>query len=589
MAYKFDPSDSRLVADLLDRIAEPEHDLMTLWERLQIDNEYMSLDEALRVEIDFLFVYELREDFNSAGEVKFVESRLTNAVTRRMADTPLSAWTLWAEVTGIAKSPLVIAHIADILLTSGEKRTPEHAASTIAWYLHAADITEMPAHLTALSLTRANTIARSRGMVEEISVRDTIRQKIEVFGIGSETIGPALTLLAALSVPVRGSAFEDGERNFVRAQLIAIGESSNAFIDEIARTLERLAINAAEREFARRWHVDQYLMLANTADHGMRKMHHAQTAADLAAKYGHTELVSAAVLIMQSVDRDTMGWQKVSTTMPISKNVFRAHLRRYRRARNWEHALTVFLAGPSPTGDHEANVKTAELGATGSIRAFVTRTVFGAHGLPERTGGDFMEEEVIRSETITLSLTSILLASELEHIRDRFSPPAIGRIANWMVDVFSADATLARQFSESLALHWNGKFSDSARLSLPLIESAARSLLLMLDEPLYRTQRGKSPGRFPAMDFYVDALSNRDLDPDWIRALRVTLLSSGMNLRNLAAHGFMMEFSDAQSALLLRLAGLFCAMPVGTDPSDLESPTNMTKRRLRRRVGWVWS
>lgn len=587
--YEFVSSHVQVVADLLDRIEGSGCDLMKVWERLASDEAYTHLGETLRAEIDFIFVYELQENFDSAGEVKLVESGLSLTATRRMSETPAGAWMLWSQVIEILQAPVTKAHIADILLTAKVKTNPDHAASTIVWYLTVAENTEISTQEIALSLARANTIARARGMKEEQQVRAALHLWSESFGNRPATSGPALTLLAALSVPRRGSVMGPKERESIHNRLVALGELSTNFVDEAGKTLRRLAEGAMELESANRWHVQQYLAFANSTDLGMQKMHHAQTAADLAISYGLSDLRDDAVLIMQSVDQKSMGWKTVETKTVISRNVFRAHLRRFRRARNWEHALTVFLAGPSPSGDHERNVRNAESNAAGSIRAFVTRIDFGTHGLPERTNGDFLDEEIARAETIMLTMTSSLLALELEKVRDHFSPPGADRIAEWIVDAFSADALLASQFSKSLSLHWAGDFSESARLSIPLIEKAARSLLLALDEPLYRTERGKSPGRFPAMDFYVDALEKRNLDPDWVWALRIALLSHGMNLRNLAAHGFAMDFTASQSALLLRLAGLFCAMPIGMDQSELASPTIMTRRRLRRRIGWIWS
>jgi hypothetical protein len=587
--YEFAPSHVQVVAALIDRVADAGDDPMKVWERLWLDEEYKHLNEELRVEVDFIFAYELQEKFESAGEVELVESRLSSTATRPMSGTPASAWTLWSEVSSTLENPGICAHLADVLLTARVKTTPEHAASTIGLYLKAVEFGDFSAHQAALSLGRANNIARSRGMADEGPVRVAMHRWSETFGNDIATIGPALSLLAALSVPPRDGVFAAGERESVRSQLFALGDSPMSLVDELAKTIARLAENATELEISRRWHVKQYLAFADSAERGMVKMQYAQTAADLAKSYGLPELKDAAVLIMQTVDHDSMGWKTAGFNLPMPRNFFRAHLRRYRRARNWEHGLMVFLAGSSPAGDHEANVRTAERAASGSIRALVTRTVYGSHGLPERTNADFLMEEIVRTETIALNISSILLALELAHIRDRFSPPRADRIANWMVDSFSADPRLAKHFEEVVALHWAGKFSDSARLSIPLIERAARELLLRLDEPLYRTQRGESPGRFPAMDFYVDALAKRDLDPDWDRALRVTLLSPGMNLRNLSAHGFTLSFSEYQSALLLRLAGLFCAMPIGMDQSGLQSPPTVARRQLRRRLGWVWS
>ena len=589
MAYEFNPSDVQVVSALLEKVATPSNELLKIWEQLSFAEEYKFLDEGLQAEIDFVFSYELQEDFGTAGDVNLVQSALSVTVTRPMSETPAGAWSLWAEVYDTLRPSTMRAHVADILLTARVRPKPEHATATVACYLEAAELEDVTAQQVALSLARANTIARSRRMTEELAVRQAMCTKSEVFASRPDTNGPALTLLAALSADPRGVSMPGEERVVIRRRLLAIGGASTFFPDEIAKSLARLANNPIELESARRWHTEQYLALARADDHGMSKMHHAQTAASLASDYGLSDLKDAAVLVMQSVDHDSMGWESVHHDVKLSKNAFRAHLRRYGRARDWSHALLTFLASPSPSGDHEANKRSAQRAATGSIRSLITRTVYGAHGLPERTNDDFMEEEITRTETITLSTTSILLALELEHIRERFSTPRTDEVAIWMVETLSADGSLARFFSDSLALHWAQKYSDSARLSIPLIESAARGLLRTLDEPLYRTQRGDAPGRFPAMDFYVDALAKRGLDPDWVRALRMTLLTPGMNLRNLAAHGFTMDFSEQQSALLLRLAGLFCSMPNDLEQQSLEALPTMTRRRLRRRLGWVWS
>lgn len=587
--YEFDQSHPAVVAALLDRLASAREDLLDVWERLWLDDEYKLLDDALRAEIDFLFAYELREEYGSAGVVTLEESTYALTATRPMSGTPAAAWALWTEVNLCLQNPLVGAHVADVLLSSRTCTSPDHAVTTIKSYVSVATDGEVSPQHAALSLARANSIARSRSMDEELAVRTTMLQLSETFADHPDKSGPALTLLATLSVPPRGGTFREGEREDLQRRLFAHGDSYFSLVNEVFKTLARLAADPSALAIARQWQVNQYLALAEAEDQGMRKMHHAQTAADLADSYGLSDLKGSAIRIMQSIDHDSMGWQSIAVDAPLSKNAFRAHLRRYRRARDWEYALAVFLTSGSPSGDHEANVRLAERTAVGSIRALASRTTYGTHGLPERSNGDFLDEEVVRNESFRLNFSGILLAHELEFVRDRFLPPSTRHIADWMAASFLVDVSLVEHFSESLALHWAGKFSDSARLSIPLIESAARALLLRLDEPLYRTQRGDSPGKFPTMDFYLEALAKRGLDPDWARALRVTLLSPGMNLRNRFAHGFDLSFTETQSALLLRLAGLICSMPVELDASDLQGPADFSRGRLRRRLGWVWS
>lgn len=65
-----------------------------------------------------------------------------------------------------------------------------------------------------------------------------------------------------------------------------------------------------------------------------------------------------------------------------------------------------------------------------------------------------------------------------------------------------------------------------------------------------------------------------------------------MNLRNMAAHGFKFDFAPFEAALLIRVAGLFCAMPVGkeidADRSMLRDPLAAARRPLRRKLSWHW-
>jgi hypothetical protein len=212
VAYEFDPADVQAVTELIDRVANPTDELMETWERIWRDENFKLLDEDLRAEIDFIFSYELQEEFGSAGEVKLVQHGLSVTATRPMSDTPSGAWTLWGHVSDILHTPAVRAHVADILLTARVRAKPEHARSAIAAYSKIPDIAGVSAQQAALALARANSIARSRGMPEELAVRAAMRAQSELFGNAPETSGPALTLLAALSATPRGSAIESDER-----------------------------------------------------------------------------------------------------------------------------------------------------------------------------------------------------------------------------------------------------------------------------------------------------------------------------------------------------------------------------------------
>lgn len=250
MVYEFVPPHVHVVAPLLDRVVNSGDDLIMVWERLWLDEQYKLLDEDLRVEIDFIFAYELQEDFDSSGDVQLVESGLPLTATRPMSATPASAWDLWSQVITVLENQGLRAHIADILLTARVKTSPAHAAFTIAAYMEAADSGEIPVFQAALSLARANNIARSRGMMEELPVRAAMLRQSEALVNDPATSGTALTLLSALSTPPRAGLLGPSEREVLRKLLFAIGDSSISFIDELAQTIARLAENPRELQLA---------------------------------------------------------------------------------------------------------------------------------------------------------------------------------------------------------------------------------------------------------------------------------------------------------------------------------------------------
>ncbi|MER8025985.1 MULTISPECIES: hypothetical protein [Glutamicibacter] len=588
MTYQFETSDIDLVVRILDSAIAEQPDYLAAWQIVSVSDEFGNLSPDLRAEIDFIFAYELREDQRRAGDTYLQDPRLSLTRTRPMAETPSAAKKLWSAVCGRLQSHSINALVSDILLTTRSETKQVHAARTIKYYLSAATHEQIPSSQAALFLARANTISRERKLPEELSVRTTMNTLVEGFLKDGQAPNSILIILSSLATRPRTGEFGALEREVIRQGILAIGESSNTYADRATEILLRLATSEEEKICAKRWHVNQYIKYAQASEHGMRQMHIAEQAAQLAINYELNDMRDQAVLIMQSVDQESMGWESVSVEAPLSKNVFRYHLQKYRNACHWQHGLLIFLAGSSPSGSHAKNRSHVQ-GFGSSIREFVTRTSFGVHGLPERTNSDFIDEEVARYESFMLKATSGILALELEYIEERFKLPPAETISGWMEEELSSSKDLSRYFSESLATHISGRYSDSARLSIPLIELAARTLLQMIDEPIYRIQRGEAPGRFPALDFYVEALAKRDLDPDWVQALRMTLLSPGMNLRNLAAHGFTLDFSEQDSALLLRLAGMFCSMPLQSGEPELEEPVTLPRQKLRRKLGWVWS
>lgn len=593
--FTFDDSLVTPVALLIDRLGREAGDPAYIASACYSDTEFESLPVPVQGALTTAFGYELDESPASGGRVRLTPETERDGwwMVRPYAQTPREVAAFWCQLAEAVESPIALAQLHDLVLSTRTDATPSRAEAVISRYLDVAARPETDSLHAAMSILRAGEISRSRRMNLEDRIwpagLDLLREKLDAHAAP----GSPARLVDMLSDPPRSYALAQEQRE-VLLQLIALADELYRHPDAadwVADARRRLARTDEERLRATEEQVERYLAASDEAA-GMAKMHWASRAADLARDHGATAAYELAVRRMQSIPRDAMEWQTTDFTMPVPTVAIRTHIRRVSKSDGWGMALSVFLASPSPAGSYENNRRVALAAAAGSIRSLFSTTIFGRHGLPERSDADFEDGEVRRTEQLSVGVHGILLNEELRAIRRRFGKPSIAETATFLEDRYGCDRELALEFGNALDLFWDERYSDASRLLIPLIEAGARGLLLRLDAALYRIERGESPGRFPAMDFYLDKLAELGLDPDWDRALRVVLLSPGSNMRNMAAHGFLFSFAASDAAVLLRLAGLFCAMPVLSDSEEsrrqLSEPLKRPRRRLRRRLGWVW-
>ncbi len=478
---------------------------------------------------------------------------------------------LWKSILLAPDVPVALEVLArDLLLTTRLDATPANARTIVALYRTVAQVDDDSLHVT-LAILRANTIVRQRKMAEEGVIRDELLSFAERALTTQVFPGITLRYVGAIVDAPRVAVRRVDELSRLRAVLEAVESHYRdlSTLGWVARYRVAVAVNDEEREKARRRHVQTILDLSIGDDSSLRAMIWAEMAAGLAVEYGIQELHDAAVVRMQQLSRTDLGWNRKSFSFSLPSAVLRQRARWTLRLSSWEQALAAFLAGGSPAGNAERNRRLASLRRTGILDLIGGRS-FGGHQLPERTHGTAIGEHLRRLEQGILGAAAAQLQLDLTALAERFGRPDEKQVVAFLTTVYGASDTLVQPYAEALDLFWRGDASSAARLAIPLIEASSRELLLLMNEPLYRMERGASPGRFPAMDFYIDKLEELGMDPDWVVALRSSLLSGGLNLRNRLAHGFQLQFSLNEAALVLRLAGLFVAMPVGSTAIDDE-------------------
>ena len=370
-----------------------------------------------------------------------------------------------------------------------------------------------------------------------------------------------LPLLSALCIPMKATkGFPQGEPSIDDAlQAVLDAFDDEHIVDRVVKLQMKRADGDGERDTLQRSRVNARLKHASQSE-GHLKMFHLDQAARLASQLGLRDLADLAVSRMQDIPPESLEWMILSAPLELPYYTIEQYVRDFDRQPDWRFGLARWFSTDVPSGTYLENRRRTEESLEGMIahKIFGTR-LFGAHHLPERsiTTDDeaVLEQEIHRTELLNCQVYGMLQASALDRIGEitepERTPEAVG---TFMVGNFGCDSELATRLAEALLLYWERNYTAAGHLSLPLVEAAARNLLLELNEPLYRVEQGKKIGQYPGLGTLLPLLENEGLENDWVRYLRVLLLPDGKNLRNLIAHGFARRLGAVDAALILRAA-----------------------------------
>ena len=602
--YSYDAAHARILAPLMDSAAKEVESLFEI--PFHVEKATKESGNALPSElvVELWQIVEYRLDEDDRGSVRLQPiSDPDSVLPRAMDQASADVRRLWEDCADVVTTPMLVAHFADLLLSAKIRNGPSHAGATIDAYLDLSTSTTAEHLHVVEGLMRASTIAR---VYKLTSHEERTRERMYVlagkFLADSDPLaGLVLRLLETLSRPPATAAFTSPTAGEVgdlldKAHVVFDGNFS---IDSIARIALNLAANDSERSAARSRQVSSYIALADASE-GPVRMLHLNTAAQLADQHHLHQLRDDAVRKMQAMNREEMQWNVTEVSIPIPGQSVRAWLRPLRKAADWREGLQLWLTTASPSGSYATNLAEAKKAANspGLLKIFPT-IVFGSHGMPQKSYPALRDDEqrrLVELEAHTLQLYGRLHWAILDAIRDKFGKPDVQEVAAFLVTAYKCDTGLAEVVAVALDSFWEGQFTAASHIAYPSIEAGARAVLLLLDEPMYRVEKAKSPGRFPALDFYLDALERHGFDRDWDRAIRSLLLSDGSNLRNLAAHGFRRLFSGEEAAVLIRLAAMFATIaPANSSGFDRKTvaafvrrPLKASRRNLKPRLGIVW-
>jgi hypothetical protein len=335
------------------------------------------------------------------------------------------------------------------------------------------------------------------------------------------------------------------------------------------------------------------LEAAEQATEGHSKTHWLQQATKFARKFHLEDIHRECVRQLQAIDPSTFQWMTIRAASTIRPSDVESYLRVFDQP-HLTDALIRFFDTPSPTGSHKENEKTAKRVIEGSLTHKIMGTAtYGAHGLPQKSYGTESEKlqyQINSVETIGMGIQGRILSAALDRMAGTHVIPSTGDLAAWLVERYGSDPGLCTSLAESLLLYWGRDYISCVQLAMPRIEAAIRSLLLLLDEPIYRVEEDKSLGAFPGLGTMLPLLDKYGFDPDWSSFIRSLLLTPGRNLRNLGAHGFLQDVDRQTAALVIRalaVVALLAPEETSRKACDLQAiKESLSSPTGRKRLGF---
>lgn len=511
---------------------------------------------------------------------------------------------LWQAVAEFSTVPMVSARAHDLLFTRKSAPVGQHLNAALADYLGAAPAAD---DLTASDMiTRAWTLARlSNNASGEREARNAAWAQLHrQQGDERHAAGANLPLLELLSVAPRDGAGPGADEPDLDEMLTAARAQVTMphVLDRLIAIASRRAVGDEQTLAAlKRARVSARLAAAEqTTDAAVRMVRYEDTAA-LAKMLGVTDLGEQAVRAMQNIDPESIEWQSTTLDLTMPRYLIEPYVRRFTAERDWRGALMRWVSTPPPSGSYEANRKSTKQSLVGTVfwRIFPTK-VFGPHGLPQSSVStddeEALDHQVRQIEQVNMSFYGRMLAEGLVRIGELPGRPSRDEIMVFFVELFAADSGLGYTLAHAIELFWDEDYTAAAAVVTPAIEAAGRALMLEADRALYEVEAGKSIGQFVQLGRLLPMMERTFLETDWVRFLSTLLLPAGSNLRNTLSHGFVLDVSRTDAAMLIRAAATLIVIADAGEARDdrqrvkapNEHPRFAGRRQILRRVRAAW-
>lgn len=492
-----------------------------------------------------------------------------------VTELPEKVLSLWEGVASSSQTPAIRARLYDLLFIAG--RLPKHTngESACRSYLELSR-REWEDLYRAEALIRALDIARQlkNETLAQNAVTNIVDNAQRSLDASEHQPGVALRLISRLLEERDPPTSVDDLLINARGRY-----RSDPFIESEVAAMQRKRLLARQEDTVRidREIASIWINAAESAEHGLVRSSHLTSAIEYARDHNQgnrlADLIKKATLMLQDIDPDDLGLQKISTSYNLTDEQVNSWTEYYAGHDDLRTCLTVFAQGENgtpPTGNVDDNrTQVEQLAVDAPLYSMLRSVIVGGDGLPRWTPQseqDHEEQKLTSCETFRLKFIAPLYAHALAEIGKRHNPSR-DHLVKVLSELLFPPAATARTLADALLRYWQGDYEGCAYILTAKIEAIARNLSRSLDEPVYSLQRKKSPGKYVGLPSLFRILRDRGMDESWYRHLQTLLCSMpGLNYRNELAHGFVDEVQQPTAALLIQ-AALYLAM-LGPAPAE---------------------
>lgn len=488
----------------------------------------------------------------------------------------------WNAVASSVSLPAMRARLHHILFIAREGNPGQHARDAAAAYLELGTGTwsgTKRVRCLDWALHLYKSVGDSAGVASVIPVLLAVAEE----SLGGDSSTPGISLPALESVanevpddPNLAVLIVKAREKYPDSRLT----SDTVAIQKIIHKGDVEKIAQLNREM-----IESYLLEASQVE-GLIRMKLLEDGAQLAAKYGIADLHDEAILQMQGMGIESMGFVKIESEVRIEGEMLDA-IRRQIDGRvaflldgqSLGDSLSRLISIRPPSGllsDNEEQVASHD--REFPLLAIFNTTQVRADGLPSYTDtlpGDARDRKLSQMEALHMSGPFEPTSRLLFEILGSHSPTE-EELSALLTREGISDVATARHLAISLLAFQRGDYFSSATRALIAIERLARAQLAVLGVATYRIQSGSRRAGIAQLGGLLIDLEPY-LDASWFRFLQTFLVGKfGPNFRNQLLHGYLTEVRAQECALTILCALYLLGFTIENSDSDDSDPLGLS-------------